>query len=70
MDELISRQAAIDEIKSHYRVDNDLLEVIAYKISKLPPVQPKYNASEWCHDCKEYDHDKHCCPRYNKVIRI
>ena len=28
-----------------------------------------YNTDEWCHDCKEYDHDKHCCPRYNKVIR-
>lgn len=40
-EDAISRQAAIDEIKSHYRVDNDLLEVIAYKISKLPPVQPK-----------------------------
>ena len=24
---------------------------------------------EWCTDCKEYDHEKHCCPRFNKVIR-
>ena len=24
---------------------------------------------EWCTDCKEYDYDKHCCPRWNKVIR-
>lgn len=24
---------------------------------------------EWCHDCKEYDTEKHCCPRFNKVIR-
>lgn len=24
---------------------------------------------EWCTDCKEYDPDKHCCPRWNKVIR-
>jgi hypothetical protein len=24
---------------------------------------------EWCHNCKEFDHDKHCCPRFNKVIR-
>lgn len=31
--------------------------------------QPCYNPDEWCHDCSEYDHDKHCCPRYNKVIR-
>lgn len=24
---------------------------------------------EWCTDCKEYDHDKHCCPRWNRVIK-
>ncbi len=35
----------------------------------LPPVQPKYNTSEWCHDCSEYNHVKHCCPRFNRVIR-
>ena len=25
--------------------------------------------NEWCHDCKEYDHNRNCCPRYNRVIR-
>ena len=24
---------------------------------------------EWCHDCKEYDQEKHCCHRWTKVIR-
>ena len=24
---------------------------------------------EWCDDCKEYDTEKKCCPRFNKVIR-
>lgn len=24
---------------------------------------------EWCTDCKEYDHEKHYCPRFNRVIR-
>ena len=24
---------------------------------------------EWCTDCKEYDHKKHCCPRWNRVIK-
>lgn len=27
------------------------------------------DADEWCIDCKEYDKEKHCCPRWNKVIR-
>ena len=31
--------------------------------------EPYYNPDEWCHDCSEYDHKKHCCPRHNKVIR-
>lgn len=24
---------------------------------------------EWCLDCKEYDREKRCCPRFNHVIR-
>ena len=24
---------------------------------------------EWCHDCKEYDQEEHCCHRWTKVIR-
>ena len=24
---------------------------------------------EWCHSCKEYDQEKHCCHRWTKVIR-
>lgn len=24
---------------------------------------------EWCTDCKEYDKERHNCPRYNRVIR-
>lgn len=23
---------------------------------------------EWCVGCKEYDSEKHCCPRFNRVI--
>lgn len=26
-------------------------------------------ANDWCHDCKEYDNDRHCCPRWKRVIR-
>ena len=38
----ISRQAAIDEIKQFYRKhDNDLLELLVYKLEQLPSAQPK-----------------------------
>ena len=26
-------------------------------------------ADEWCQDCKEYDQERHCCPRFNRVIK-
>ena len=31
--------------------------------------QPERDLDEWCSDCKEYDSDRHCCPRWNRVIR-
>jgi hypothetical protein len=53
MDDLISRQAAIDAIKKHYRAhDNDLLEVIAVDIEQLPTAQPEIVR---CKNCKNWD---------------
>lgn len=53
-----------DEIAAYNQWSSDV-----DTIKNMPPVQPKYNPDEWCHDCSEYNQDKHCCPRYNKVIR-
>lgn len=36
-------------------------------IDEQPDAQPP--TDEWCTDCKEYDSEKHCCPRWNRVIR-
>ena len=36
-------------------------------ILNLPSAQPELD--EWCTDCKEYDQERHCCPRWNRVIR-
>ena len=38
-------------------------------LKELPSAQPEYKTDEWCTDCKEYDQEKHCCPRWNRVIR-
>jgi Lar family restriction alleviation protein len=35
----------------------------------VPSAEPECNLDEWCHNCKEYYHDKHRCPRWNRVIR-
>lgn len=41
----------------------------ATMIHELPSAEREYAVDEWCHDCKEYDTEKHCCPRFNRVIR-
>ena len=50
-------------------------------LKSLPSVQPEILAcgsgelkvqpevDEWCTDCPAYDHEKHCCPRFNRVIQ-
>ena len=38
-------------------------------LNALPSAEPEHEEFEWCHDCKEYDQEKHCCHRWTKVIR-
>lgn len=38
-------------------------------LNDIPSAEPELEEHEWCHDCKEYDQEKHCCHRWNKVIR-
>ena len=43
-------------------------ECLLKKIKALPSAE-EMAFNEWCTDCKEYDHEKGCCPRFNRVIR-
>ena len=70
MSELIDRQAVIDVIEDypHGNVWNvESMEEMVDKIKALPSAQP--DLDEWCTDCREYDKDRHSCPRWNRVIR-
>lgn len=74
MADLIDRQAAIEAI-TIYRNESvmpkmwyDGMSVAINCIHHLPSAEA-YNSSEWCTDCKEYDHERKCCPRFNQVIR-
>ena len=62
--DLISRQAAIDAVNRAVTQ-----EVASWSLQELPSAQPEQNLDEWCADCREYDKEKHCCPRFNRVIR-
>ena len=68
--DLIDRQAAIDEIKALYEWHDTVTEDRTIDhLKRLPSAQPDYIMTEWCTDCKEYDQERHCCPRFNRVIR-
>ena len=80
MDDLISREVAIDGLDAHYVEHRNLndwqegwnaaLDWVKYTyLDDLPAAQPPLEEFEWCTDCKEYDHERHCCHRFTKVIR-
>ena len=69
MSNLIDKQAAIDLWdKYHPTIAVDAMQYDA-ELRQLPPAQREQHHDEWCTDCKEYDKERHCCPRWNKVIR-
>lgn len=69
----IERQAAIDAMEESKTIYHDRKVIIGKMqdiVNNLPPVQEHgRKLAEWCTDCKEYDQDRHCCPRWNRVIR-
>ena len=84
MSDLISRQAAIDAIISltnctsvrdlyEYVQEHNLTDMwsggVNDAIDAVIAVPSAQHYDEWCTDCKEYDHERHCCPRWNRVIR-
>lgn len=73
-DDLISRQTAIkaiEDLQDCYNGFSDTYDkaCIIGVLEELPSAERDYKFDEWCTDCKEYDHERHCCPRFNHVIR-
>ena len=67
MSDLISRQDAIKEAYP-VSIDGEVFDVVQVEtLMGLPSAQP--DLDEWCTDCKEYDTERNCCPRFNRVIR-
>ena len=85
MSDLISRQDVLDVLRTlafdymfqcgeYYGEDERQLTIINARkaidiIEAMPSADPECQEFEWCHDCKEYDQEKHCCHRWTKVIR-
>lgn len=89
MNDLISREEAIDTLEENKEMINAALDSLTLDynarrnleqrrgqinedietIKELPSAQQRWKPDEWCTDCKEYDHERNCCPRFNHVIR-
>ena len=44
----------------------DLQEILREQYRHCPLIPE--NPHNWCTDCNEYDHERHCCPRFRDVI--
>lgn len=51
------------------REQNDTCETGEWWELEYQEPKQSNKSFQWCTDCQEYDHEKHCCPRYSKVIR-
>ena len=69
MSDLISRTWLLDVVENviEWDTERDRNRIIHQVRELTPSAQQEFD--EWCTDCKEYDHERHCCPRFNRVIR-
>ena len=70
MNDLIDRESVINEIVAwtvEDRPDVEMPTDLIDRVKDLPSAHPELN--EWCHDCKEYDTENDCCPRWGQVIK-
>ena len=68
--DLISRQwlmECVNEGWIKFETEKDKNKFIHLIRDTAPSAQP--DLDEWCNTCREYDHERHCCPRFNRVIR-
>jgi len=67
MREHIDKQKVVDEIARWTgHLDDDMIQRIQMGLKRLPSAEEE--SFEWCDTCKEYDQEKHCCPRWSKII--
>lgn len=59
----------LKELMIKYGFKSPDMTVTEFVEDILSDAQSEPHYDEWCTDCKEYDHERHCCPRWNRVIR-
>ena len=61
--------ARLEEWNTSDPTDKALYNFTLNRILEQPTIEQQRKTDEWCTDCKEYDQERHCCPRWNRVIR-
>lgn len=69
MDDLIRRKDAIDFVRNIMPTKEGFLDPrdVFDELERVPSAHKP--TDEWCTTCKEYDQEKKCCPKFNRVIR-
>ena len=62
-------EKAIDLLDEMTTQGRETDEAVNMAIQALKERHKQEQTFEWCHDCKEYDQEAHCCHRWSKVIR-
>ena len=61
---LIDADALLEAVKDYPYGYRGMIEST---ISEQPTIDR--DLDEWCETCSEYDAERHCCPRFNHVIK-
>ena len=71
MSDYIKREDALDAFNNTFWVGTykAILNLPSADVVEREAIVGDYNTHEWCIDCKEYDQERHRCPRWNDIIR-
>ena len=69
---ILDKKNALPEQITEFAVAREYLQWASYVINNAPTVDA-VTYEEWfstnCETCKEYDKEKHCCPKFRGVIK-
>ena len=65
----MTRQKLRDYVDEQRALNNIPYHVYSALIDGIDTLEQESQIFKWCTGCREYDQEKHCCPRWSKVIR-
>ena len=69
LDILIKLQSENKALQAQLQAGEQVINTMKAKLKAAGKGSEDAKLDEWCNQCNEYDQQKHCCPRFNHVIR-